>query len=1269
MDIDSLAQALFGSPRAETQEVATDGTTRTYMGVAMSDSEGGTVVVDLGGDVTLPDDLYDEDGNVVAEWDGVGVEMSTSPQVLEGEDVIVTLVGGSATKKPMVTAVAGVGDRQGEAIDEAARAAEVAWNWADDAHVAAAQAQEDAEAAALSAASAASSASDAASSASTASASAQQAVSDASTAATAVTNAQASAANAESAAQASAGSASAAATSASQAQTSAGEALTSAQAAQASAASANANATAALNSLATVEDVVDTLSWITEHGTMAKTTDTAVDPTKVYFVRDNSGDYAVGSYRYSIVQEPVASGLSDYYELTIDKSVQNYIATHLSLTSEGLWLTPTASNAYKVLVATGSGSTYTTAGTYIIDGSGATVAQFTATGISFAQNKSFYIGDSSAYIHFDGNGHISIGGSGLTIGGYIPTGGVTVNDLTTDAQSATLNSNISIGGRNLLPLSLVNSNVQSGVTASGITIVLEDDGWFRVSGSKSGNSAIGLWSDSDYTTPAVPQLDNLSGKTLTWTVETEGTPFVAGSTFDTTTHIVAYKTSSSSSTRMGGFESLVKTATVNFTHYSEIRYYIGANVPDGTTVDGRFRVMVEMGNMSTAWTPAPEDTPDQMTWYGTCSTAASTAEKAVACDGFELQTGARIAVKSTTANTANAPTLNVNGTGAIATWYNNAVSSSSNPIRWGANATLNFIYDGSVWVLDERPPSYSATCSTAAGTRAKAPSVVGALVVNGTRLSVRFSTANTYTANSVQLNLASTGAYSVYQNNAVTSTTNTLLWDANTILTFVAQGTYWHLLSRSDASKTATSYVTEITGQNGIMVHPSTDQTTGVQITSDVDILRDGTSVINIGTDDAIRIGAANNVQMLLESDGLEIDNEVGDQIFGIESSSSGSTTVTAALVTWSAVADVDTTARTVSDSTTAAGEPIVTATVNGTDYTLESTHVTATVTAGTGVTVALTSSGVSYVQDLMTEVNENSVETIFPCELSVEYQRAVTDIAELSFSGRYDLSAVGRAMILHNDQWSATNQTDIYYVAKNDVTGASVVFGVGTGGQNRGIWDEVRGNWIIHRTENNETVINGPNFSVSASGIARVTSASNASVALRASDYRNNRGIWDYDENKWLLLKGSDKKVTLYGDAIIVSTSNGRNEYSTPAGTVIWSSASGWQMADGVTLNLSKNISTCPSGIVLHWQAYANDTTQNYDHSYTFIPKQHVVVSAGAGVLCNMASASFTYVGAKYIYVHDNRLVGNANNTATGFDSSINYANNHWVLTQVIAV
>ena len=177
-------------------------------------------------------------------------------------------------------------------------------------------------------------------------------------------------------------------------------------------------ATTALNNLATIENVIDTLTWVTEHGTMTSTTDVTVDPTKIYFILDNNGDYTVGNNKYSIVQEPNTTALSNYYELTIDKSIQNYIATHLSLTNEGLWLTPMATNnGYKVLIATESAGSNYSAGTYIIDNSGTVIAQFTGTGISFAQNKPFTIGDSNAYIYFDGNGHINIGGSNVTIGG------------------------------------------------------------------------------------------------------------------------------------------------------------------------------------------------------------------------------------------------------------------------------------------------------------------------------------------------------------------------------------------------------------------------------------------------------------------------------------------------------------------------------------------------------------------------------------------------------------------------------------------------------------------------------------------------------------------------------------------------------------------------------------------------------------------------------------------------------------------------------------
>lgn len=151
----------------------------------------------------------------------------------------------------------------------------------------------------------------------------------------------------------------------------------SAESAQISADNANQYASRALGGLSTVQSVVETLNWITEHGTMTLTTDTALDPTHVYFVVDPSGDYVVGSTHYSIVSEPDADDLSTYYVLSIDESLQNYVGTHLAVTSEGLWVLP-AANGYKVLVATGSGPQYTAAGTYIINASGEAVAKFGA---------------------------------------------------------------------------------------------------------------------------------------------------------------------------------------------------------------------------------------------------------------------------------------------------------------------------------------------------------------------------------------------------------------------------------------------------------------------------------------------------------------------------------------------------------------------------------------------------------------------------------------------------------------------------------------------------------------------------------------------------------------------------------------------------------------------------------------------------------------------------------------------------------------------------
>lgn len=158
------------------------------------------------------------------------------------------------------------------------------------------------------------------------------------------------------------------------------QALADATTAKDAADNASEYAARAFGNLSTVQSITETLNWITAHGTMALTTDVALDPTHVYFVVDAGGDYVVGGVTYAIVTEPDVDDIGTYYELSIDESLNNYVGTHLALTSEGLWLLPASSGTNKVLIAHGNGSVYTTAGTYIIDANDDTVASFRADG-------------------------------------------------------------------------------------------------------------------------------------------------------------------------------------------------------------------------------------------------------------------------------------------------------------------------------------------------------------------------------------------------------------------------------------------------------------------------------------------------------------------------------------------------------------------------------------------------------------------------------------------------------------------------------------------------------------------------------------------------------------------------------------------------------------------------------------------------------------------------------------------------------------------------
>lgn len=85
--------------------------------------------------------------------------------------------------------------------------------------------------------------------------------------------------------------------------------------------------------------------------------------------------------------------------------------------------------------------------------------------------------------------------------------------------------------------------------------------------------------------------------------------------------------------------------------------------------------------------------------YCVCSDSASTAAKTASLTGFVLESGARVTVNFQYANTATTPTLNINGTGAIAIRRRTASSTYTtfSKIPYGP---VTFIYNGTYWLVE-----------------------------------------------------------------------------------------------------------------------------------------------------------------------------------------------------------------------------------------------------------------------------------------------------------------------------------------------------------------------------------------------------------------------------------------------------------------------------------------------------------------------------------------------------------------------------------------
>ena len=120
-------------------------------------------------------------------------------------------------------------------------------------------------------------------------------------------------------------------------------------------------------------------------------------------------------------------------------------------------------------------------------------------------------------------------------------------------------------------------------------------------------------------------------------------------------------------------------------------------------------------------------------------------------------------------------------------------------------------------------------------------------------------------------------------------------------------------------------------------------------------------------------------------------------------------------------------------------------------------------------------------------------------------------------------------------------------------------------------------------------------------------------------------------------------------------------------AGTYTYN-AIDWYMNETQTVYLEEKLSEQLNGIIIVWSFYDNGA-KNWSWNFTVIPKAFIADNPSvAGMSTFMVNnATLGSVAVKYLYIYDNSIKGNENNTKTGTGASaIKYANNKFVLRWV---
>jgi len=226
--------------------------------------------------------------------------------------------------------------------------------------------------------------------------------------------------------------------------------------------------------------------------------------------------------------------------------------------------------------------------------------------------------------------------------------------------------------------------------------------------------------------------------------------------------------------------------------------------------------------------------------YATCTTAAATAAKVATISGsvnWELVTGAQVTVFFSYTNSAQNPTLNVNGTGAKPIKLGSTTIATTHlSYAAYANRAINFIYDGSAyqfigWSTDTNT-TYSAATSTAAGLMSAADkSKLDGIQASADAVSFTQSLTSGTKIGSISINGGPTDIFApttkLIAGASATATANAAASNGSAFLNVIENGTV-----RSSHKIVGSGGTTVTTDANGVITIKSTDNNTTYTLSS-----------------------------------------------------------------------------------------------------------------------------------------------------------------------------------------------------------------------------------------------------------------------------------------------------------------------------------------------------------------------------------------------------------------------------------------------------